>query len=162
MKIRQIVAAALVAVTASAPAGLIAAPQGNGALAGTAKDEAKKPYADYSARARDVQQGQIVGKTPLDTNGNFSLNGLAMTNLLVELVDKNGKVVCTEGPFDLAKQSQKSDVVVKCDKVPAAWWLVGAAAAAGITAGVTSGSSPQANPTVSVGTTSAGPASAAR
>ena len=138
MKIRQIVAAALMAVTASAPVGLIAA-QGNGALSGTAKDEAKKPYADYSARARDIQQGQIVSTTPLDTNGSFSLTGLATANLLVELVDKNGKVVCTEGPFDLAKQAQKSDVVVKCEKVPASWWLVGAAAAAGLTAGVASG-----------------------
>lgn len=139
MKMRQIVAAALVTVTtSSATAGLIAA-EGNGALAGTAKNEAKKPYTDYSARARDVQQGQIVGTSPLDSNGSFSLTKLTQANLLVELVDKNGKVVCTEGPFDLSKQAQKNDVVVNCDKVPTAWWLVGAAAAAGITAGVTSG-----------------------
>ena len=45
-------------------------------------------------------------------------------------------MVCTEGPFDLTQQMIKNDVVIDCGKVPAAWWLLGAAAAAGITAGI--------------------------
>jgi hypothetical protein len=105
-------------------------------LGGTAKDEAKKPYTDYTVRARDVSQGAIASTIALDTTGNFTLPNLASTKYLVELVNKNGKVVCTEGPFDLSARAFKNDVVIDCNKVPAAWWLLGAAAAAGITAGI--------------------------
>lgn len=105
-------------------------------LAGTAKDEARKPYSEYTVRARDVRAGTVAGTGTLDPQGAFSLVGLSSQNYLLELVNKDGKVVCTEGPFDLAKQPIKSDVIVDCGGIPAAWWLVGAAAAAGITAGV--------------------------
>lgn len=115
-------------------------------LAGTAKDEAKKPYTEYTARARDVKAGTIGGSTPLDVQGNFSLIGLTTQNYLVELLNKDGKVVCTEGPFDMSKQAIKSDVVVDCGGIPAAWWLVGAAAAAGITAGIIAANGPTASP----------------
>ena len=111
-------------------------------LAGTAKDEAKKPFTEYTVRARDVKAGTIGGSTPLDVQGNFSLLGLSTQNYLVELLNKDGKVVCTEGPFDLSKQAIKSDVVVDCGGIPAIWWLAGAAAAAGITAGVIAAGGP--------------------
>jgi hypothetical protein len=136
MKNNRIVAIALAFTVASAavPTALFA--QQSTSLAGTAKDEAKKPFTDYSVRARDVKAGTQTPGVPLDAQGNFSLTGLATENYLVELLNKDGKVVCTEGPFDLSKQAIKSDVIVDCGKVPAAWWLVGAAAAAGITAGI--------------------------
>ncbi len=108
-------------------------------LAGSAKDEAKKPYSDYTVRARDVKAGTISGSGLLDPQGAFSLVGLATQNYLVELVNKKGEVVCTEGPFDLSKQAIKSDVFIDCGKVPVAWWLVGAAAAAGVAAGIAAG-----------------------
>ena len=115
-------------------------------LAGTAKDEAKKPFTEYTVRARDVKAGTIGGSTPLDVQGNFSLIGLTTQNYLVELLNKDGKVVCTEGPFDMSKQAVKSDVVISCGGIPAAWWLVGAAAAAGITAGIIAAGGPTASP----------------
>jgi len=115
-------------------------------LAGTAKDEAKKPFTEYTVRARDVKAGTIGGSTPLDVQGNFSLIGLTTQNYLVELLNKDGKVVCTEGPFDMSKQAVKSDVVISCGGIPAAWWLVGAAAAAGITAGIIAAGGPAASP----------------
>ena len=145
MKNQRIGAVAVAFALASATA-LMAAGQQTATLAGTAKDEAKKPYADYTVRARDVSTGMIAGNVPLNTEGNFSLPDLSTTKYLVELVEhKNNKdkVVCTEGPFDLTQQMLKNDVVIDCGKVPAAWWLLGAAAAAGITAGiVASNSSP--------------------
>jgi hypothetical protein len=128
---------AVAVAAAAAPTALIA--QQNGLLAGTAKNEAKKPYADYSVRARDIQAGTIAGTTGLDAQGNFSLTGLSTERYLVELVNKSGKVVCTEGPFNLSQTPAKNDVNVDCGKMPAAWWLVGAAAAAGVTAGVVAG-----------------------
>lgn len=137
MRIRQILVGTLVAALSgvSMPAGH-AAQSGPASIAGTAKDEAKRPYTDYSVRARTIQQGLVATTATLDTNGAFTLVGLAQANYLVELLNRDGKVVCTEGPFDLTKQTAKTDVVVNCARVPVAWWLLGAAAAAGVTAGV--------------------------
>jgi hypothetical protein len=110
---------------------------GPGILGGTAKDEAKKPYTDYTVRARDVAQGTIAATVPLDAQARFSLANLATTNLLIELVDKNGKVVCTEGPYLLTQAApHKTDINIACGVPPAAWLLLGAAAAAGVTVGV--------------------------
>jgi hypothetical protein len=141
MKMQRIMAIAVAFSLASAAAetALLAAGQQTATIAGTAKDEAKKPYADYTVRARDVSTGMIAGNVPLNTDGNFSLPDLSSSKYLVELVmhkNNQDKVVCTEGPFDLTQQMLKNDVVIDCGKVPAAWWLLGAAAAAGITAGI--------------------------
>jgi hypothetical protein len=141
MKMQRIVAiaAAFSLASAAAETALLAAGQQTATIAGTAKDEAKKPYADYTVRARDVSTGMIAGNVPLNTDGNFSLPDLSSSKYLVELVlhkNNKDKVVCTEGPFDLTQQMLKNDVVIDCGKVPAAWWLLGAAAAAGITAGI--------------------------
>lgn len=139
MSTRQILAVGLAVAmaTAAMPISMAAAGQQTASLSGTAKKEAKKPYTDYTTRARNVMGGQIAGTVMLDTNANFSLPGLPPANYVVELLDHNGKVVCTEGPFNLTgNMLTKSDVEISCNKVPAAWWLLGAAAAAGITAGV--------------------------
>lgn len=141
MKNERFVAIALAFTLASTavPTALFA--QQSASLAGTAKDEAKKPYTDYTVRARDVNapKGEYAKSTALDNQGAFSLTDLTTKNYLVELVNKKGDVVCTEGPFDLSKQAVKSDVFIDCGKIPAAWLLVGAAAAAGITAGIVAG-----------------------
>lgn len=130
------VAVAVALVTGSAHVAIYAQ---NTTIAGTAKDEAKKPYPESSVRARNVD-GSIAGMAiPLDQEGNFSLGNLPSAKYLVELLNKKGDVVCTEGPFDMTQQPSKTDVVIDCNKVPAAWWLLGAAAAAGITAGIVAG-----------------------
>ena len=56
--------------------------------------------------------GGIGASTVLDAQGNFSLTDLMPMVYLVELVNKDGKVVCTEGPFDLTTRAIKSDVVI--------------------------------------------------
>jgi hypothetical protein len=132
MKTRMMAVAVAFAMAAGST-GLLAQ---SASLGGTAKDEAKRPYTDYTVRARNVQQGTIAGTIALDANGNFTIPNLASNRFLVELVNKDGKVVCTEGPYDMSAMAFKNDVVIDCNKVPAAWWLLGAAAAAGITAGI--------------------------
>jgi hypothetical protein len=132
----MVLATGLAAIMAGAP---ILAQQGTPTvtLSGVAKKEAKKPYSDYTTRARDVQSGVIAGTaTNGDPDANFTLTNLPPGNYVVELLNKDGKVVCTEGPFDMTKQFLKNDIEISCNKVPAAWWLLGIAAAAGITAGV--------------------------
>jgi hypothetical protein len=136
---RQTVAFALAVAVA---AGMIATPalgaggsQGAGSISGTAVKEAKKPFPNYSVRARNVVQGTIGSSVPLDPQGNFALTGIDPAKYLVELLDPKGKVVCTEGPFDLTQQATKTGVEIECGN-PAAWWLLAAAGAAGITAGI--------------------------
>ena len=111
--------------------------QGAGNISGTASKEAKKPYTDYSVRARHAQLGSIAATIPLDPQGNFAINGVDPANYVVELVDKKGKVVCTEGPYDLSKlpDTSKAGVNIECGN-KATWLLLAAAGAAGITAGV--------------------------
>ncbi len=79
MKMQRMMAIAVAFSLASAAAetALLAAGQQTATIAGTAKDEAKKPYADYTVRARDVSTGMIAGNVPLNTDGNFSLPDLS-------------------------------------------------------------------------------------
>lgn len=105
-------------------------------ISGTAKDEAKTPYTDYTVRVREEKQWLIAATVPLDTYGAFTIPNLPQDKFYVELVNKDGKVVCGEGPFNLAEKPITDGVVIDCNKVPAAWWLLAGAAAAGITAGV--------------------------
>ena len=131
---RQITAFSLAVLFAG---GLVlqAGAQVQGTISGTAEREAKKPYPEYSVRARNVQLGTIAATVPLDTQAKFALSGIEQANYVVELLNKDGKVVCTEGPFDLTKQPLRTDVKIQCGK-PAAWWLLAAAGAAGVTTGI--------------------------
>ena len=136
MMMKQIVATALAAAIAAVPILAQQAPP-SVSLTGKAKKEAKKPYTDYTTRARDVQTGVIAGtETNADPDANFSITGLPPANYVVELLNKDGKIVCTEGPFDMTRFYVMNEVDINCNKVPAAWWLLGVASAAGTTAGV--------------------------
>jgi hypothetical protein len=133
------IAAAFALASGAAETALLAAGQQTATIAGTAKDEAKGNISEYTVRARDVATGMIAGNVPLTADALFTLPDLSSSRYLIELVRHQGnqdRVVCTEGPFDLTTQMLKNDVVIDCGKVPAAWWLLGAAAAAGITAGI--------------------------
>lgn len=142
------IAMALVGSLLLGPLHAAAGQQGTtGLLAGTAKDEAKKPYTEYTVRARDVRQGTVAATVALDQQARFSLGTLTPLAYLVELVDKNGKVVCTEGPYTLTTSApQKTDISIRCGVPPVAWLLLGAAAAAGVTAGVVAGDDTPASP----------------
>jgi hypothetical protein len=147
MTTRQAIATALAltVMAGSTPTTLMARGQGSGIVSGTAKDEAKKPFPEYTVQARNVGTGvtgtPIAGSIALDPSGNFTLTGLMPSKYVIELLNKNGKIVCTEGPYDLTQQLVKNDVVIDCKHVPVAWWLLAAAGAAAITAGVVTGGS---------------------
>ena len=162
MKSYRMVAIAVASALAlgAAQAALLAA--GPATIAGTAKDEAAKPYTDYSVRARDVKEGQVGGSIALDSRGNFYLGELPSAKYVVELVNKSGKVICTKGPYDLTKDTTKNNVVVDCDRIPAAEWLLGAGAAAGVTAAVVAPAPVPAAAAPAVATFAAAPASPSR
>lgn len=111
-------------------------PSQTATLAGTARNEAKIPYVEYTVRARELETLQISWSTHLNTEGNFVLAALSRARFLVELVNKDGRVVCTEGPYDMRQEVLKNDVVIDCGSLPAAWWLLSAGSLGGITAGV--------------------------
>jgi hypothetical protein len=131
---------------------LSAAVRQDGVISGSAAAEVKKPYDPYTVRARDVSTNTIAQKTTLDANAEFAVNGLMPGTFLIELVKdaqpngEGGKIICTAGPFTLQDgTSQLSDLMIKkganvhCNRPVAAWWLLGAAAAAGVTAGIAAG-----------------------
>ena len=130
---RQIVATGLCAlfVLGSVPLGAQ-----TGLISGHARSEARRPYYNYSVQARDVGTGLVIATDALDpATADFELIGLAVGRFVVELLDDDGDVVCTEGPFDLVAGSMsKTGVHIACTEPVAWWWL--AAIAAGVTAGV--------------------------
>ncbi len=138
MLMRQITALTLAIVLACFAGPLAFAQQpAPGQIAGTAKDEVKGSYTDYAVRARSVASGAVAATVKLEPDSKFVLPKLATEQYLVELIyAKNGKVVCTEGPIALTTAKPvKNDVQISCG-VPAALWLLAAAAGAGITAAV--------------------------
>jgi hypothetical protein len=161
MKKDRIVAigVAFAMAVSTAPAALLA--QQSTTLSGTAKDQAKSPYDNYKVQALDVKAGKVDKETKLGAQGDFTLTDLSTKSYLVQLLDKNGKVVCSEGPFDMSQQAIKSNVVIKCGKNPATLALLGAAAAAGVTAGVVAGGGDTPAP-AAVGVQAASTASASR
>jgi hypothetical protein len=143
--------------------GVLLAPVGaagrrqDGIISGSAIAEVKgkEPYTQYIVRARDVAANTIVQTTTLDAQAKYALNGLAAGAFIVELVrdaaasGQGGKVICTEGPFNLRQAAQGAadamminNADIKCNNPAAAWWLLGAAAAAGVTAGIAAGGDP--------------------
>ena len=104
-------------------------------LRGTAKDEAKQPYTDFTVQARELERGQMSNSVPLDQDGNFSLKGLPVQRYMIELIDSQGRVSCTEGPFEVTTNVAAIDVVLNCGHVPVGVLILGAAAAGGAVAG---------------------------
>jgi hypothetical protein len=132
-------------------------------VTGTAKKEAKRPYTNYLVRARQVDTGQIAASVPLDGSANFEMTGMTPASYLMELVNSQGKVVCTAGPF---AAGALTGLNIDCDKKKpsAAWLLLAAAGAAGVTAAVLASPDDSADSTAGVGVASFGapPASPSR
>jgi hypothetical protein len=139
----------------------------DGIISGSAAAEAKQPYSKYVMRARDTSTNQIGATTTLDADGKFALSGLTAGSFMVELVKgatpggEGGKVVCTAGPFTLQDQaSQVADLMIKkganvqCNRHVAGLVLLGAAALAGVTAGIVATGGTDAVPALTAAPTS--------
>lgn len=124
----------------------------DGVISGSAAAEAKGNLSQYIMRALDVSNNNIVATTTLDANAEFALNGLSAGTYMIQLVrnaapnGQGGKIVCQAGPFTLQdNNTQMNDLMIKkganvqCNRPVAAYYLLGAAAAAGIAAGIAAG-----------------------
>src|SRR5258707_1257653 len=104
MYTRQALASGLMVtfLTASMSVGLGAQ---TASINGTAKNEVKMPYSDFTVQVRNVMTGTIAGTSTLDANAKWTFTSLPPANYVVELVRvSNNKVICAEGPFNLAQQ----------------------------------------------------------
>jgi hypothetical protein len=134
MRINRLIANALAVATLSAPVALTAQ-QASISIAGTAKKEAKRPYTDNYVRARRVSDGAIAVAVPLDDSAGFSMADIKPGEYLIELVNKDGKIVCTEGPNSFRTSTTKVSINCGRDRLPL-FLLLSAAGAAGITTGI--------------------------
>ena len=116
------------------------ADQNTGQLAGKATEEAKRPYSNYSVRAR-LASGGSGNTVPLGADGRFAITGLSFPgDYLVELINNSaGNVVCTEGPF----RNAKGNINIDCGKTHAAQWLTPVLAPLAATLGVVQASNGQ-------------------
>lgn len=134
MVFRQALATSLAFVMALGMAPALMAQQGT--ITGRASDEADAPYTDYVVQLRDPNSTQVIATQSLNSQGEFTFTGLALSQYIVELVDTSddNKIVCTEGPFGLDQTVQSISVNIDCGGAPLALWL--AAGAAGVVASV--------------------------
>jgi hypothetical protein len=139
MFLKRLAVYVVAVAVAGIPAAVVQARQGIIIVTGTARKEAKRPYTDSSVRARSVADGTVAMSVPLDATAGFTLYELQPGNYLLELVNREGKVVCTEGPLTFTKATKNVSINCGRDRRPLLL-LLGAAAAAGITAGITTGS----------------------
>ncbi len=144
MTIRGVLALAVTFAMALGVAPTLAQ-QTSGVIGGKAASEAREPFSNYAVQLRDTVTGQIVGSVPLNPEGQFTVEKVALNQrLLVELVQvKENQTVCTEGPFLLTSSApSRLDVNINCGKVPAAFWILaaGAGTAAAVALAVQSGS----------------------
>lgn len=68
--------------------------QTNGLIAGVASVDGK-PLPNVTVRLRNVDNGQLIGNTVANAAGEFSFNGLAVGNYVVEMVAANGTILGT-------------------------------------------------------------------
>ena len=139
MSVQRIIAVSLALMLAVGVPSSLA--QSTGTLSGRSTDESKKPYADYAVQLRDAATGQVLTSVPLDSTGAFIVKDVPLGKpYLLELVRPSKKmVVCTSGPYVVsADQTAKTNIRLDCGRVPAAAWVLAAAAGtAGLVAIVT-------------------------
>ncbi len=118
---------------------LFAGQNASGVISGKATSEAKKPYDDYMVQLFDVGTATIAATVPLDATGRFRFSNIALATRLQVQLTKQGKVVCTEGPYTLSQSAlSRTDVDINCGGKPAAWLLAAGGAAAAVALGVRS------------------------
>ncbi len=79
----------------------IAAPQGTGKIEGIAKDANQKPLAGVIVQCRNTATGQIVGTQQTSSTGAFSFTGLLPGTYVVEIVDRDGKIIGVSASLQL-------------------------------------------------------------
>ena len=128
---------AIVAVWSVQPLGA----QSLGLIKGHVPVEGGPPYTQQSVQARDIQTREIVATAEVDENtAEYELTSLPEGVYFVDLVDGDGGVLCSEGPFKIAGDQVLHEAQDLCgDRSPWFWRLLAVAAGATTTGFVVSG-----------------------
>lgn len=119
-------------------AGMVAsaAPQGTGKIEGVARDQNQKPLAGVTVQCRNTATGQIVGTQQTSSTGSFSFTGLLPGTYVVELVDRDGKIIGVSSALSLSGNAMTLTGVIVT--VTATGSVAGPVAAGGVGAWLTS------------------------
>jgi Carboxypeptidase regulatory-like domain len=100
--------------TAGVPSAAFAAAQGgpSAAVAGTVRRANMRVVANASVQIRNVESGDISGRSTTDDAGAFAFAGLGPGNYVVEVVDATGKVLGIGTPFSLGAGGTASASVI--------------------------------------------------
>jgi hypothetical protein len=90
-KIRAILVGLAIAALVTPSA--LASPQGTGRIEGIAKDASQRPIAGVIVSCRNAATGQAAGSQQTSSSGTFSITGLLPGTYIVEVVDRDGKIV---------------------------------------------------------------------
>jgi hypothetical protein len=119
----------VLAVAFAVGASVMAAPQGTGKIEGIAKDANQKPLAGVTVQCRNTATGQIVGTQQTSSTGAFSFTGLLPGTYVVEIVDRDGKIIGVSAGMQLTPAAMAITGVAIA--ATAAGAVAGAAAAGG-------------------------------
>lgn len=111
--------------------------QGLGLIRGQVRAEANQTGAQLRVQARHVQSNTIMATSAVDEKtAEYELTLLPDGTYLVELVDRDGDALCSEGPFEVTTDRLLYEAQsIACDE--SRWWRpLLATAAGGATAGV--------------------------
>jgi len=100
---------------AGVPSAALAASQGaaqSAAVAGTVRRANARVVPDANVQIRNVENGDVAGRTTTDDAGTFAFAGLAPGNYVVEVVDAAGKVLGVGTPFSLTAGGTASASII--------------------------------------------------
>ena len=89
------------AIVSMAMPSVMAAPQGTGKIEGIAKDANQAPLAGVTVQCRNTATGQIVATQQTTSTGAFSFTGLLPGTYVVEIVDRDGKIIGVSASLQL-------------------------------------------------------------
>jgi hypothetical protein len=108
------------------------APAQTASLSGTATASNGQTIANTPVQLRDVNTGQLVGKTTSTPNGTFTFAGLGAGTYAVEVLSATGQIIGTSAAVSVAAGATVTGVAVGASAAAAAAGAgAGAAAAAG-------------------------------
>jgi hypothetical protein len=109
------------------------APQQTASLSGTATASNGQTIANTPVQLRDVNTGQLVGKTTSTPNGTFTFAGLGAGTYAVEVLSATGQIIGTSAAVSVAAGATVTGVAVGASAAAVAAGA-GAGAAAGAAA----------------------------
>lgn len=131
-KVYRFAAASLCVLLALGLPSVTAAQDALGVLNGRVKADSSH-LTDYTVQLRDAETGKVFKTVAVDRQGLFAAKDVPIGKpYLLELIRasaKNSPLVCTAGPYQVSPDPKvKTNARLDCGRMPAAYWVLAAAA----------------------------------